>query len=158
MPQLIQLPALSKIEVDRLLKAAQDMRLNAYAPYSKFMVGTAVLTVDGRVFAGCNVESADYDGTHAEESALAVMVAAGTRSPRAYATIGGHEGTIPSLASACGKCRQKFMEFASLSNIDPVIIMPAGSRSGVRQALLSELLPHSFGPAYLFSDLTKYRR
>lgn len=160
MSQLVLSAALSESEIERLFHAAEAVRLNAYAPYSRFMVGTAILVADGRIFAGCNVESAAYDGTHAEESALAHMVAAGTRSPRAYVTTGGHEQEAPRLISSCGKCRQQMMEFASLSGVDPVIFMPGDPAVGVRHMHLSELLPEAFGPADLFdpAHLAPYRR
>lgn len=157
---LISSAVLSGSEIDRLLHAADIVRNKAYAPYSKFMVGTVLMTADGRIFAGCNVESADYDGTHAEESALAAMVAAGTRSPRAYLTVGGNEDETSRIVSSCGKCLQKIMEFASLSGVDPVIIVPVGGHSSLRHTYLSKLLPAAFGPADLLSvsDLAKYRR
>jgi cytidine deaminase len=141
-----------------LVRAALEVRERAYAPYSKYQVGAAILTADGSLFAGCNVESADYDGTHAEESALAAMVAHGQRSPVMLAVVGGLEGQTASLAvTPCGKCRQKLMEFSSLSGYDLDIVV-AGGVGGLWLVNLSELLPTSFGPADIGVDLAKYRR
>lgn len=141
-----------------LLGAARAARLHAYQPYSRYMVGAAILTLSGRVHVGCNVESADYDGTHAEEAALAAMVASGERSPTMLAVFGGLEGDDdPSNAPPCGKCRQKLMEFSSLSGRDLRILVRDSDGIGLRIALLSELLPSSFGPANIGVDLVKYR-
>jgi len=67
-------------QFDELIRAALQVRLQAYAPYSRYQVGAAILTERLKIYSGCNVEAADYDGTHAEESALAAMVAAGERA------------------------------------------------------------------------------
>src|SRR5688500_8892366 len=145
--------------MDRLLDAARNVRLNAYQPYSKYLVGAAILTERNGIFAGCNVESADYDGTHAEEAALAAMVAAGERSPVLLAVFGGLEGDPdPGSAPPCGKCRQKLMEFASLSGHDLRILVQDPENREWSVALLSELLPWSFGPANIGVDLARYRR
>lgn len=145
--------------MDELLEAARNVRLRAYAPYSRYMVGAAILTAGGAVYAGCNVESADYDGTHAEEAALAAMVAAGERSPVRLAVFGGLEGNLdPSCAPPCGKCRQKLMEFSSLSGVDLRIFVREQNGGVWRIMLLSELLPSSFGPANIGVDLGRYRR
>ncbi len=142
-----------------LIEAARKVRLLAYEPYSKYQVGAAILTAGGRIHVGCNVESADYDGTHAEEAALAAMVAAGERSPVMLAVFGGLEGDPdPSSAPPCGKCRQKLMEFSSLSGIDLRIAVRDPASGEWRIVLLSEILPWSFGPAAIGVDLAKYRR
>ena len=156
----LHLPTQSDLHImDRLLDAAREVRRNAYAPYSKYQVGAAILTAGGSIFTGCNVEAADYDGTHAEESALAAMVGAGKRSPVLLAVFGGLEGVEhPSSAPPCGKCRQKLMEFSSLSGEDLRIFVREPETGEWRVALLSELLPSSFGPSNIGVDLVKYRR
>lgn len=159
MNQLLIPDADDLARMEELLDAARHVRLQAYEPYSKYQVGAAILTASGRIFTGCNVEAADYDGTHAEESALAAMVAGGDRSPVLLAVFGGLEGDPdPSSAPPCGKCRQKLMEFSSLSGRDLRIFVrdPAGGEW--RIALLSQMLPWSFGPANIGVDLGKYRR
>ncbi len=142
----------------QLIEEAKRIRLNAYAPYSRFQVGTAIYTNRENIYVGCNVESADYDGTHAEESAMSAMVGAGERSPLIYVTMGGLEGAEPTLTAACGKCRQKIMEFASLSGRDAIIIMSARTGGSPRLVPISKLLLDSFGPADIGIDVEKYRR
>jgi len=141
-----------------LYNAAYNVRLQAYTPYSNFLVGAAILTTKGRIYAGCNVGCADYDDTHAEESALSAMVAAGERSPVLLVALGARRtqrGTPP-FVTPCGKCRQKLMEFSSLSGNDLRIF--TGSKSQPRIVLLSDLLPGSFGPADIGVDLSMHRR
>jgi cytidine deaminase len=122
-----------------LFKAAADAQARAYAPYSGFKVGAAVLAQDGTVHAGCNVENAAYPvGTCAEAAAIAAMVAAGETRIAAILVIG--EGDA--LVTPCGACRQRIREFAR----DDTPVHVAGSR-GVRQSFrLAELLPFAFGP------------
>lgn len=134
---------------DELIQRSLDVRRRAYAPYSKYLVGAALLTSDGRIYVGCNVEAADYDGTHAEESALSAMVADGGRSPRLLVVNGGLEGcSVPTLVPPCGKCRQKLMEFSLLAGTD-LRLFVADDTNRLHIVLLSELLPMSFGPANL---------
>jgi len=125
-----------------LLQAARAARLKAYAPYSNFLVGAAVLDEQGRVHAGCNVENAAYpQGVCAEAAALSAMVLAGGR--RATALLVAGEG--PTLVTPCGGCRQKLREFAAPDT--PVLV--ADGVGVQRWFTLDELLPHSFGPEYL---------
>lgn len=125
-----------------LLQAARAARRNAYAPYSHFAVGAALLDEQGRVHAGCNVENAAYpQGLCAEAGALSAMVAAGGRRVAALLVVG--EG--PSLLTPCGGCRQKLREFAAPDT--PVLVADA---QGIRQGFtLAQLLPHAFGPEHL---------
>ena len=127
-----------------LLRAAQAARQHAYAPYSKFRVGAAVLDEFGRIHAGCNVENAAFpQGLCAEAAALGAMVLTGARRVRALLVV--DDG--PALIAPCGGCRQKLREFAN--GATPVLLADA---AGVRRILtLDELLPHSFGPAHLES-------
>jgi cytidine deaminase len=92
-----------------LVEAAGLARKNAHAPYSSYLVGAALLTADGRIFAGCNVENASYGATLcAERNAVAQMVAAGARDIAALVVV--TEGPEP--GSPCGICRQTLAEFA----------------------------------------------
>ena len=133
---------LSDDQQQALLRAARDARRNAYAPYSKFEVGAAVLDEQGRVHAGCNVENAAYpQGVCAEAAALSAMVLAGGRRATALLVLG--EG--PSWVTPCGGCRQKLREFADAQT--PVLVADG---SGVQLWFtLEQLLPHSFGPEHL---------
>lgn len=128
--------------LQRLLQAAQAARRQAYAPYSHFLVGAAVLDEQGQVHAGCNVENAAYpQGVCAEAGALSAMVLAGGRRVAALLVVG--EG--PALVTPCGGCRQKLREFAAADT--PVLVADA---QGIRSHFtLEQLLPHSFGPDHL---------
>jgi cytidine deaminase len=126
----------------RLVAAARAARAMAWAPYSKFAVGAAVLDEQGRIHAGCNVENAAYpEGLCAEAGAIAAMVLAGGRRIVAAAVFGEHAEPV----TPCGGCRQKLREFAA--DDAPVIVAdPSGLRL---RRTLGELLPASFGPGHL---------
>jgi len=126
----------------RLVDAARAVRANAYAPYSKFLVGAAVLDEQGRVHAGCNVEIAAYPQSWcAETSALAHLVSAGARRVLALAVVGVARDPV----TPCGGCRQKLREFAAADC--PVWV---ADLNAVRaRYTLAELLPASFGPEHL---------
>ncbi|MBB4053788.1 cytidine deaminase [Devosia subaequoris] len=130
-------------EIDKaLFEAAEAVRARAYAPYSKFQVGAAILADDGKIYAGCNVENAAYPvGNCAEPSAIAAMLAGGgTRIRRIYVT---GPGVLP--VTPCGGCRQRIREFA-----DPgVEIVSHGVDGTPLVQTLNQLLPHSFGPEHL---------
>jgi cytidine deaminase len=128
--------------VQRLFDAALAARGQAYAPYSRFHVGAALLDEQGRLHAGCNVENAAYpQGTCAEAGALAAMALAGGRRLRAVLVVGaGAEPCTP-----CGGCRQKLREFGD--DALPVLVAdPSGLRA---RFTLGQLLPASFGPDHL---------
>ena len=125
-----------------LVEAARSARARAYAPYSRFAVGAAVLDDTGRIHAGCNVENAAYpQGVCAEATALVHMVMAGGRSVRAVAVV----GDAPEPVTPCGGCRQKIREFAA----DDVPVLVADLHSVRARYTLGELLPASFGPSHL---------
>ncbi len=120
----------------QLVDAALEARQQAYAPYSNFSVGAAVLSGDGRIFAGCNIENVSYGLTNcAERTAIFAAVAAGQRQfvALAVATDGGY--------SPCGACRQVLAEF---SDDLPVLIVDAGSAGQVNEVGLATLLPLRF--------------
>lgn len=125
--------------IDALFDAAKKARANAYAPYSGFPVGAAVLSESGAVFAGCNVENAAFPvGSCAEAGAIAAMVAAGGKRIAAALVLGGGE----TLCTPCGACRQRLREFAD----GPTPVIVAGPQGVRRRFSLGELLPESFGP------------
>ncbi len=127
---------------DALVAAAMAVARNAYAPYSGFHVGAAILDAEGRIHAGANVENAAYpQGVCAEAAAIAAMVAAGGRRIAAIAIA----GPGPALCTPCGGCRQKIREFAAPGT--PVLV--SGPGGPVRRFTLAELLPASFGPENL---------
>jgi len=130
-------------QVQVLLQAAAAARLRAHAPYSRFLVGAALLDEQGRVHAGCNVENAAYpQGVCAEAGAISAMVLAGGSQIRAVLVLGA--GTH--LPTPCGGCRQKIREFAAPAT--PILL--ADAQQGLRARFtLEQLLPHSFGPDHL---------
>lgn len=127
------------VSIDTLFSAAKAARSHAYAPYSRFAVGAAVLCDSGAVYAGCNVENAAYPvGTCAEAGAIAAMVVAGERRIAAVLVLGDGEA----LVTPCGACRQRIREFAS-----PDTPIHVAGPEGVRRTFsLDELLSFSFGP------------
>ena len=133
---------LSASEREALFKAACAAMDRAHAPYSRFRVGAAVLDMQGRIHAGCNVENAAYpQGVCAEAGALSAMVLAGGNQVRAVLVVGQGEG----LVTPCGGCRQKIREFAA-----PDTLILIADPSHVRASFtLDQLLPHSFGPDHL---------
>ncbi len=123
-----------------LLRAARDIALSAYAPYSRFRVGAVLIANDGQRFSGVNVENAAYGSTIcAEASAIAAAAAAGVRSIPTIA-IGGLDAAE---CYPCGNCRQLMREF----NVESVIVQDG--LGGAREHTLEDLLPHSFGPESL---------
>lgn len=125
-----------------LLSAARHARANAYAPYSKFLVGAAVLDEQGRVHAGCNVENAAYpEGVCAEAGALSAMVLAGGKQVQAVVVV----GTGGVWITPCGGCRQKLREFCAPHT--PIFTASIDALGPTHT--LAQLLPNSFGPEHL---------
>ena len=127
-----------------LLSAALSIRSKAYAPYSNFLVGAAILDEQGQIHLGVNVENAAYPvGACAEASAISAMIAKGGRQIKAIAVVGAG----PVLCTPCGGCRQRIREFANPDT--PVLV---GDESGLKERFtLDQLLPASFGPDNLES-------
>ena len=129
-----------------LIDAARRARAQAYAPYSRFSVGAALLDEQGSVHAGCNIENAAYpQGLCAEASALAHLVLAGGKRVCAAVVVG--EAAQP--VTPCGGCRQKLREFAA----DDCPVWCADLQAVTARHTLGELLPASFGPAHLGAPL-----
>ena len=120
-----------------LRQAAEEARLRAYAPYSGFAVGAALLADDGQIYAGCNVENASYSLTVcAERAAVGRMVGAGARSIVAvYVVAAARQPVAP-----CGACRQVLREFGASGT--PVRM--ASLDHGAQDATLGQLLPFAF--------------
>ena len=119
----------------KLLQAALSARERAYAPYSKFLVGAAVLATSGKIYTGCNIENASYGLTVcAERNALFAAVGAGEREFTALCVVGDTSAPI----SPCGACRQVMAEFKV-----PRIIL-ANLKGDVKEYTLEELLPLNF--------------
>ncbi len=126
-----------------LIEAARAARRRAYAPYSNFLVGAAVLAEDGSIHSGCNVENAAFpEGICAEAAAIAALIVSGHRRVTAVAVVAA--SGVP--CTPCGGCRQKMREFAAPDT--PIRMADAEGRLMLERRL-DDLLPDSFGPANL---------
>jgi len=122
---------------EALLEEAREARKRAYAPYSRFPVGAALLAGDGTVYAGCNIENASYGLCNcAERTALFKAVSEGVREFRALAVVADTEGPV----SPCGACRQVMFELCP-EDMPVLLANLAGERL---ETTVGELLPHGF--------------
>lgn len=122
---------------DKLFQLAQQARQNAYAPYSEFAVGTAILSTNGNYYSGCNVENISYPcGTCAEQGAISAMIAGGDRKIAEIMII----ADTKELISPCGACRQRIKEFTTPQSI----IYVANLQGQHRQYTTEQLLPDGF--------------
>lgn len=129
-----------------LCRFATEARQKAYAPYSGYTVGAALLTADGDVYVGCNIENAAFTPTVcAERTAVFKAVSEGHREFAMLAISGGKGDGFTGGFPPCGVCRQVLAEFCSL---DFPILVVMGEDSYVRYTL-GELLPHGFGPSHV---------
>jgi cytidine deaminase len=121
-----------------LIAKAIEAREKAYVPYSNFLVGAAVKTKEGKIFTGCNIESASFTPTIcAERTALSKAISEGYKEIEAIAVVGSFEEyTFP-----CGVCRQFIVEFGK-----DIKIIVAKNTDEYKIYQISDLLPHSFGP------------
>lgn len=136
---------LSAEQIETLAQTALHARNNAYAPYSRYLVGAALLCGDGAVFTGCNVENASYGATNcAERTAFFKAVSEGKREFKAIAIAGGTEGQDPAdYAYPCGVCRQVMQEFGG----DDFLVCVVKGIKEYKLYTLKELLPYGFGGA-----------
>ena len=140
---------------EELVALARAAALKAYAPYSKFHVGCAIESVNGKVVSGANMENACYRlGICAEQSALtAAQHAFGLDKVARIAVAGGSivDGGLKGAMTCtpCGGCRQAILEAAHLSGRDVEILCATGDGSAVERHRSGELIPHGFGPANL---------
>ena len=127
------------LDDERLIEAAKNVRRNAYAAYSNYKVGAALIDEIGRVHTGCNVENAAFpEGSCAEANAIAAMVAAGGRRIAVIAAIGGRDAL--EACTPCGGCRQKIAEFADATT--RILLLDANG--AVASQSIEALLPRSF--------------
>ncbi len=125
-----------------LLDAAIAAREKAYAPYSGYLVGAAIRTVNGKIYTGVNVENASYpEGTCAEAGAIAAMALGGEREITAVAVA----GPVGAIITPCGGCRQRLREF-SRPDVPVHSCDPSGHR---RTTTIGDLLPQAFAPEHL---------
>lgn len=130
---------------EALLEAARRAADTAYAPYSNFRVGAALLFADGTVITAANVENASYGlSLCAETTAVARAMADGRRGGLVAVAVSGPDAE---QISPCGRCRQVLNEIAALDGSDPLVL--GEGKQGLREWRLSTLLPDGFGPASL---------
>ncbi|MBE5881234.1 MAG: cytidine deaminase [Lachnospiraceae bacterium] len=134
---------MEKDQIIRLIEEAQRAREFSYSPYSNYMVGAALLTKDGEIYTGCNVENAAYSPTNcAERTAIFKAVSEGKKVFSAIAIVGGKRGGSGDYAAPCGVCRQVMMEFC---NPETMQIIVAKNVSEYKLFTLEQLLPEGFG-------------
>ena len=133
-------------DVDGLVAEAMTAMKAAYAPYSGYFVGAALLAADGKIYRGCNIECSTYSPTNcAERTAFFKAVSEGVTDFTAIAIVGGPGGKIKGFASPCGVCRQVMAEFCDVKTFKVVLF--DGKETVIYT--LEELLPLSFGKADL---------
>jgi len=131
------------MDYKKLAAAAVAAKEMSYSPYSKFKVGAALLCKNGKIYTGCNIESAAYSPTNcAERTAIFKAVSEGEREFAAIAVAGSAENAPPDYCYPCGVCRQVIKEFAD----DDMTVIVAKTEDDYRIHTFEELLPHSFGP------------
>ena len=122
----------------KMISAAQKAQENSYSPYSNHPVGAAILTEDGKIYAGCNVETTDFKTICAEQNAVSSMIAqAGNKKIAAVFVIGPTEHVI----TPCGNCRQTLYEFGTS---DTTVLCCNNDQSLSKETSLGELLPFYF--------------
>lgn len=135
------------MNISDLIGTALEARESSYSPYSKYKVGAALLTKSGKVYKGCNIESASYTPTNcAERTAFFKAVSEGEREFEAIAIVGGYDGAPVDYAYPCGVCRQVMMEFCDPKSFR---VITAISKEQYLEKTLEEMLPHGFGPSSL---------
>jgi len=137
-----------KHEEQVLVKMAEEARKNAFCPYSRYKVGAALLANNGKIYSGCNVESAIHQTTHAEKNAIDSMIADGGRRIIALCCV-AKNGGIP-----CANCRQFIWEFSGGDRT--LKIIGVNSKKVITIFTIGELYPYPFGPWDLGIDPEKY--
>lgn len=132
---------MEKILIEKLIKKAIEMLNFSYTPYSNFHVGAALLTSEGEIYTGCNIENAAYGPSNcAERTAIFKAVSEGKKEFEAIAIVGGKNGKIENFCPPCGVCRQVLAEFCKK---DFEIVL-AKSTNEYKIMTLEQLLPESF--------------
>ncbi len=130
--------------IEEMIDLAMEQLNYSYTPYSGFKVGAALLTKEGKIYKGCNIENAAYTPTNcAERTAFFKAVSEGERAFQAICVVGGKDGILTEYAAPCGVCRQVMMEFC---DPDTFQIILATSKDQYEIFTLKELLPLGFGP------------
>ena len=131
---------------ENLIELAKEAKNHAYAPYSRYQVGAALLCADGTVYQGCNIENAAYGPTNcAERTAIFKAIYDGKRDFTAIAVCGGKDGQMTGTFPPCGVCRQVLREFCG----DDFKIYMVGEGDTYETVTLAQLLPYSFRAEHL---------
>ena len=135
---------LDKKRIEELITAAKKARSYAYAPYSGYLVGAALLTGEDEIITGCNIENAAYGPSNcAERTAFFKAVSEGKTDFAAIAIVGGAKESEGDYATPCGVCRQVMREFC---DPDTFLVIAAKDETAYKLFSLTELLPEAFGP------------
>ena len=135
------------IDAEVLIKEAIEARKMAYTPYSHFKVGAALLTADGKIYRGCNIENAGYTPSNcAERTAFFKAVSEGVLEFDAICVVGGMNKVLKEYAAPCGVCRQVMMEFCDPETFQIILAVDAKHYDIYT---LKEMLPKGFGPSNL---------
>ena len=138
---------IQETEEKALVSQALEARKLAYAPYSGYTVGAALLTADGHRYLGGNIENASYGATNcAERTAFFKAVSEGVKDFQAICVVGGKAGVLTEYAAPCGVCRQVMMEFCNPQTFQVIL---AVDKEHYNVYTLKELLPLGFGPSNL---------
>ena len=134
---------MDKINYGQLAQAAIEAKELSYSPYSNFQVGAALLAKSGKIYTGCNIESASYSPTNcAERTALFKAVSEGEREFAAIAVAGSLKDKEPDYCYPCGVCRQMLKEFVK----DDLVVIIAKTPADYRIHSFGEIFPYGFGP------------
>lgn len=138
---------MEQIYIEKLIETAIAQLDYSYTPYSNFKVGAALLTKNGDIYTGCNIENAAYTPTNcAERTAFFKAVSEGVRDFQAICIVGGKNGVLTEYAAPCGVCRQVMMEFCNPKTFQIILAI---DKERYDIYTLEELLPQGFGPSNL---------
>ena len=138
---------LEKSMISKLIETAMEQLKFSYTPYSNFKVGASLLTKNGQIYTGCNIENAAYTPTNcAERTAIFKAVSEGVREFDAICIVGGKDGILTEYTAPCGVCCQVMMEFCDPETFQIIL---AVSKDKYDVFTLRELFPLGFGPADL---------
>ena len=135
---------LEKSMISKLIETAMEQLKFSYTPYSNFKVGASLLTKNGQIYTGCNIENAAYTPTNcAERTAIFKAVSEGVREFDAICIVGGKDGILTEYTAPCGVCRQVMMEFCQPETFQIIL---AVDEENYKVCSLRELFPFGFGP------------
>lgn len=138
---------MNKELIEEMIRLAVAQLRVSYAPYSNFKVGAALLTENGKIYTGCNIENAAYTPSNcAERTAFFKAVSEGEKAFKAICIVGGKDGILTEYTAPCGVCRQVMMEFCNPTTFKIIL---ATSTKQYKIYTLNEILPLGFGPANL---------